>query len=125
MSDADAKTLLAGHAPATMVGGKRVGQARKISEKSEPNNSKDASKDSKDSSLEKSELEENNEIATSQTANSLVSGAPVRLEEAYPTEAVKHYHEKIIPSHENKMPTRSMRQINQPNQDQFKKKTMK
>jgi hypothetical protein len=53
----------------------------------------------------------------------LVDGNIVRVEQAYPTEAVKHFHEKPRPTHEKlPSPMKNIKHFNQPCQDQFKSK---
>ena len=85
--NAEGTEKLAGHAPATIVGGMRVGGANH----------------SKNNTHKEVETKENIEnVVTENTLKdgTLVNAQPMKLKDAFPTEAVKKFHEKQYPTHE-------------------------
>lgn len=92
MSDTAAVTdLKGGHAPALKVGGMRVVSKPRVSESEKP----------AEKTKEEGEEELVDEVVKDDK-KALVSGAVTGEEEAFPKEAVKSFHEKPQPTHENK-----------------------
>uniref|UniRef100_A0A0V0G383 Putative death-associated protein 1 dap-1 n=1 Tax=Triatoma dimidiata TaxID=72491 RepID=A0A0V0G383_TRIDM len=81
--------LKAGHPPAVKAGGMRITQHK---------NPKSSSNEPKLS--EDSELNSALKVSTSPDKTMTISGAPVRGNQDFPTEAVQSFHCKPVPSHE-------------------------
>ncbi|XP_067005305.1 death-associated protein 1 [Anabrus simplex] len=92
--------LKAGHPPAVKAGGMRITQHKGLHEK-EPKSPKDAK--------ETGELDASStlKVSTSPPKTVSISGAPVRGNADFPTEAVQSFHDKIIPAHDNRNPNSS------------------
>jgi len=130
MPEQKTEKSLAGHAPATIVGGMRVSNPKvHHAKESSPNSS--ASSNGKDKDVNNSSQDErgstddsSNTSAASDTAvvqpsnnhTILVDGNSIRIEDAFPTEAVKSFHEKPHPTHDkiSHIKPVHMHQINQP-----------
>jgi len=118
------KNLIAGHAPATIVGGMRISQPKVH------HPTKESPKDLKDKDLanNNSQDERNTDTSsnTSSTENAvveptnnhtiIVDGTPMRIEDVNPTEAVKKFHDKPLPTHDKQSHQKPsvMHFINQP-----------
>ncbi|UJR15521.1 hypothetical protein I4U23_002461 [Adineta vaga] len=132
-SDTSASTeLKAGHAPATKVGGMRVGapRPRHTSHGDEKNAGDDveggqeSSGDTKEGGADKAtsddaaDNEQGSGAVANRAAGEMVSGTFVPIKEAFPTEAVKHIHDKpgTHPKHEfhTNQKHDDQRYINQP-----------
>jgi len=119
------KSLMAGHAPATIVGGMRVSTPKVHHPKEAPANGNNANGKDKDvnnsSQDERASTDDSSNTSASDTAvvqpsnnhTILVDGNSIRIEDAFPTEAVKVFHEKPQPTHD-KTHFKPMHQINQP-----------
>merc|ERR1711920_101422 len=100
----ESSELKAGHAPAQKVGGMRIVQHKHKEEKHEGSPPKMTDEDK----------EEFGEDRPTKTASSMiVSGAKATEESAFPTGAVKSFHEKPIPTHD-KGATQKPKIIQQP-----------
>uniref|UniRef100_R4FPD7 Putative death-associated protein 1 dap-1 n=1 Tax=Rhodnius prolixus TaxID=13249 RepID=R4FPD7_RHOPR len=82
--------LKAGHPPAVKAGGMRITQHKN------PKSSSNESKLSEDSDFKIVLLK----VSTSPDKTMTISGAPVRGNQDFPTEAVQSFHCKPVPSHE-------------------------
>ncbi|CAF0735697.1 unnamed protein product [Adineta steineri] len=105
VSSTDTSELKAGHAPALKVGGMRVGAGRprqtsQGDDKDKNVNNEETSGDSTNArNKEKSagndeEVEDEQGTVSNRVAGQMVSGTFVPVEKAFPTEAVKHIHDK-------------------------------
>ncbi|CAF0771581.1 unnamed protein product [Didymodactylos carnosus] len=106
--------LKAGHAPALKVGGMRVAQPRRTSQNEDKDKKAKGAHAAEGASGENDEEAQNTgetpaedeEEQTQETAIShrvagqMVSGTFVPVQEAFPTEAMKHMQEKPKPKHE-------------------------
>ena len=93
----DNNELKAGHPPAQKVGGMRVVQHKHKEEKHEGSPPK----------MSEEEREEFGEDKPVKAASSvLVSGAKATEEASFPTDAVKAFHEKPMPTHDKGAPTK-------------------
>ncbi|CAF0787222.1 unnamed protein product [Didymodactylos carnosus] len=109
--------LKAGHAPALKVGGMRVAQPRRTSQnedkdkkaKSGANEGTGSAGDSEggenaqeagETAAEGEEQQATGTAVSQRVAGQMVSGTFVPIQEAFPTEAMKHMQEKPIPKHD-------------------------
>lgn len=90
MSSNEETTLKAGHPPAVKAGGMRISQHKPNKDKPE----KDANSEEGDDHI--------NSFAavTSPPKMTTISGAPIRGNADFPTEAVQHFHNKPVPTHD-------------------------
>jgi len=119
------RNLMAGHAPATIVGGMRISNPKAYHPKEATSNNSSANKE-KDTSQDEpsSTTDDSNTSAASDTAviqqskdhSIIVDGMSIRIEDAFPAEAVKRFHEKPLPTHDIKQHAKQiqMHHINQP-----------
>ncbi|KAE8747211.1 hypothetical protein FOCC_FOCC006078 [Frankliniella occidentalis] len=104
MSSNDESNLKAGHPPAVKAGGMRITQHKSTKEKPE-----------KDVNAEEGDDHINSLTAsTSPPKTTLVSGAPVRGNADFPTEAVQHFHNKPQPTHDARPTHDKANHIQQP-----------
>lgn len=90
MSSNEDTSLKAGHPPAVKAGGMRITQHKPAKEKTE-----------KDANSEEGDDHINSLMASSSPPKTtMVSGAPVRGNADFPTEAVQHFHNKPLPTHD-------------------------
>jgi len=102
MSDsAAAQDLKGGHAPAQKVGGMRV-VTKPREEKAPPPKPTEE------------EIEEFGEDKAEKKGDMVVSGAKTVETDAFPTEAVKAFHEKPVPTHQKNMANTKPNIIQQP-----------
>jgi len=102
MSEAEVE-MKGGHPPAVKAGGMRVARTRQ--------SSTGESKDKPE--MTKEEIEEYGSSPPKNDKQVLVSGVVTKEEKAFPPEAVKHYHEKVVPAKEMR-PIQQKHNINQP-----------
>jgi len=113
------KQLLAGHAPAVIVGGKRVGgithsdkpkPAKDVNNNTSSDEEKKTAASADDSLSTNSSSEKNNNKLVNQNkgAGMIVNGQLIDVKDAFPTESVKHFQEKPLAAHENgyRLPTK-------------------
>lgn len=101
MSSSSEVEMKAGHPPAVKAGGMRVARTKTSSE----------SKDKPE--MTKEEIEEFGTSPPKADKQVMVSGALAKEDKAFPPEAVKHYHEKPLPTKECR-PMQMKHTINQP-----------
>jgi hypothetical protein len=82
--------MKAGHPPAVKAGGMRVARPRQTS----------TGESKEKPEMTKEEIEEFGTSPPKTEKQVLVSGAVAKEEKAFPPEAVKHYHDKPLPSKE-------------------------
>jgi hypothetical protein len=99
---------LAGHAPATMVGGMRVGAGHHTKNDKELTPVNDA-KENVNTNISESTLKD----------GTIVNQHPIRIQDAFPTEAVKKCHEQKMPTHEKPMAKHQQGQLFQPQNKSF------
>jgi len=120
MPESTEKNLLAGHAPATIVGGMRVSQGKHHEKEAPANKYTDISQDTDGAATDDSNVSADATTAVSQASQNtiIVNSVPVRIEDAFPTEAVKHAHDKPMPTHDkqahNNKHDKCTTHINQP-----------
>lgn len=98
---------LAGHPPATIVGGKRVATHHSSNHNEAPPTANDKDKKSSGSDKEDSVKDDslNDEKLLERRTSSgnmiMVNGSPMKIEEAFPTEAMRRMQDKpLVPKHE-------------------------
>jgi len=91
MSSNEDVELKAGHPPAVKAGGMRVARTRQSSS-GEP------------AKVDPAEQEEYADPPPKEDASVLVSGAVAKGDKDFPAEAVKQYHDKPVPSKQNRPP---------------------
>ncbi|XP_063974538.1 death-associated protein 1 [Diachasmimorpha longicaudata] len=87
MSSLEECKLKAGHPPAVKAGGMRITQHKVPKEDRETKPSKDS---------------EDNKPLGSPPKTVMISGAPSRGNADFPPEAVQHFHEKPVPTHDDR-----------------------
>lgn len=106
MSSTEEQTdLKAGHPPAVKAGGMRITQHKPPVHEKSPEVKK----------TEEEEEESETKVSTSPPKQQLIiSGVPVRGDADFPTEAVKAFHTKPMPSHEYRAAPNKPNMIHQP-----------
>ncbi|XP_076033275.1 death-associated protein 1 [Oratosquilla oratoria] len=101
MSSVEEMEVKAGHPPALKVGGMRVAnRKRSTDEKETPPPPKPVQK--KEEEGEEGEEEEEVTAKSPPKNQVIVSGVVGKVERDFPTAAVKHTHEKPVPTHDNR-----------------------
>ncbi|XP_045609397.1 death-associated protein 1 homolog [Procambarus clarkii] len=96
MSSTEEIEVKAGHPPAMKVGGVRIPQRRRSAEEKEGT----PPKPRKDSENDEEDDEEQLVAKSPPRAPIVVSGVVGKVDRDFPTAAVKHTHEKPVPTHE-------------------------
>lgn len=106
--------LKAGHPPATKVGGMRVVQHHHKAKDGAAGDAKSGTSPPK-KSVDDDEKEEFGEDKPAKPqANVVISGAKATEDSAFPTEAVKAFHEKPLPTHQQNAHAAKPKVIQQP-----------